>query len=470
VLARGCAALDLAFRGRDVAAGARIRPVIDVEYAQADDGTHVAYRILEADPPGETVRDVVMVSGGLIPLELFEEEPGFARLIEGLRALGRVIVFDRRGVGLSDPISDWDRPVVEQWIDDLAAVVAASEARDMALVTWDGFGVGSRYAALHPERVSALVLYEPLIVADDEWEDYASRRLQRSNANVRGEDDILTEVAPTRIADRNFRDWYARAGRAGASPSTAPRIWASLLRTHPRDARLEQIASPTLVLHRRHNAFVTDDVLTRALERIPNTAVVELEGRDHFPFVGDVDAVIAEITAFVVGERRLPPPRRHVAAVLFTDLVGSTQQAAALGDQDWKSVLDRHDAVVRKIVGRCGGTVVKTTGDGVLALLPSAAGGLRAAAAIRHDLKGERLDVRIGIHVGDIDRRGDDVSGLAVNIASRAMANADGGDIVVTVSVVAAAAGQAVTFEPLGTYDLKGVPGTWELFRAEADY
>jgi class 3 adenylate cyclase len=443
--------------------------VSDVLYAQADDGTHVAYRVLDADPSAEPARDVVMVPGGLIPLESFEEEPGFARLLDGLRALGRVIVFDRRGVGLSDPIQDWERTVVDQWTDDLAAVVDASGTRDIVLVAWDGFGVGSRYAAMHPERVSALVLYEPFLVADDEWESWSARRMQRGNANVRGEDDILAEVAPSRIADREFRDWYARAGRLGASPSTAPRIWESVMRADPRDALLEQVVAPTLVLHRRDNLFATHDVLTLARERIPHAAVVELEGCDHFPFVGDVDALVAEIAAFVIGERRLPPPQRLLSAVLFTDLVGSTERAAALGDEDWKSVLDRHDAAVRTIVGRCGGSVIKATGDGVLALLPSAGVCLRAADAVRRDLGAVGLDVRIGVHVGDIDRRGDDVSGLAVNIASRVMSKGGAGEIVVTVSVVAAVAGQAVGFEPLGTHDLKGVPGAWQLFRVAPD-
>jgi pimeloyl-ACP methyl ester carboxylesterase len=346
--------------------------VIDVLYAQADDGTHVAYRVLDADPSVEPARDVVMVPGGLVPLELFEEEPGFARLLEGLRSLGRVIVFDRRGVGLSDPIAGWELPVVDQWTDDLAAVVDASGARDIVLVAWDGFGIGSRYAAMHPERVSALVLYEPTIVADDDWVSWSERRVQRGIANVRGEDDILAEVAPSRIADRAFRDWYARAGRLGASPSTAPRLWESVMRADPQDALLEHVVAPTLVLHRRDNLFTLPDVLALAAEKIPHATLIELEGRDHFPFVGDVDALVAEIAAFVVGEQRLPPPQRLLSAVLFTDLVGSTERASSLGDEDWKSVLDRHDATIRAIVGRAGGSVIKTTGDGVLALLPSA--------------------------------------------------------------------------------------------------
>ena len=443
--------------------------MIDVLYAQAEDGSHVAYRVLDGDPSAGLARDVVMVPGGLIPLELFEEEPGFARLLDGLRAFGRVIVFDRRGVGESDPILDWERMVVDQWTDDLAAVVDASESRDIVLVAWDGFGVGSRYAAMHPERVSALVLYEPYVVADDDWESWSARRVQHGNANVRGEDDILAVVAPSRIADREFRDWYARAGRLGASPSTAPRIWESVMRTHPRNALLEQVMAPTLVLHRRDNLFAPPDVLTVAHEKIPHATLIELEGRDHFPFVGDVDALVAEIAAFVVGERRLPPPQRLLSAVLFTDLVGSTERASSLGDEDWKAVLDRHDATIRAIVGRAGGSVIKTTGDGVLALLPSAASCLRVASAIRRDLAAEGLDARIGGHVGDIDRRGEDVSGLAVNIASRAMSKGGAGEIVVTASVVAAVAGQAVAFEPLGAHDLKGVPGAWELFRLASD-
>ncbi len=442
--------------------------MVDVLFAQAHDGTHIAYRVLDADPSADTARDVVMVGGGFFPLEMMEEEPGFARLLDGLRALGRLIVFDRRGVGLSDPVPDWERTVVDQWADDLAAVVDASDSRAIVLVAWDGLGVGSRYAARHAERVSALVLYEPIVVADDDWESWSARRIQRANANVHGEVDILAEVAPSRLADREFRDWYTRAGRLGASPSTASRIWESAIRAHPRDALLEKVVAPTLVLHRRDNVFAPDDGLTLARERIPHAEVVELEGCDHFPFVGDVDAVVAEIAAFVIGERRLPPPQRLLSAVLFTDLVGSTERAAALGDTDWKSVLNRHDAAVRSIIGRCGGSVVKTTGDGVLALLPSAGACLRAATAIRHDLAAEGLEVRIGAHVGDIDRRGDDVSGLAVNIASRAMSKGGAGDIVATMSIVAAVAGEPLEFESLGTHDLKGVPRAWQLFRVSS--
>jgi pimeloyl-ACP methyl ester carboxylesterase len=443
--------------------------VTDVRFAQAADGTQVAYRVLDADATGDGAHDVVMVSGGMFPIEMFDTEPGFVRLLDGLRSLGRVIVFDRRGLGQSDPIAGWEPPVLDQWTDDLAAVVDASEPRNLVLLAWDGFGIASRYAATHPGRVSALVLYEPTIVADDDWGWWSKHRQERGAANTRGETDILDLLAPSRLADPAFREWYVRAGRMGSSPSMAPRIWASVMQSHPRESLYTQVESPMLVLHRRDNQFAPPEVLARAAELIPHATLVEVEGRDHFPFVGDVDALVAEIAAFVVGERRIPPPERLLSAVLFTDLVGSTERASALGDQDWKSLLDRHDAMIRAVVGRAGGSVVKTTGDGVLALLPSAGGCLRVAAVIRRDLGREGLDARIGVHVGDIDRRGHDVSGLAVNIASRAMSTGAAGEIVVTAPVVAAVAGQAVTFEPLGAHVLKGVPGEWDLFRVAAD-
>jgi len=174
---------------------------------------------------------------------------------------------------------------------------------------------------------------------------------------------------------------------------------------------------------------------------------------------------VAEIASFVVGERRLPPPQRLLAALMFTDLVSSTERASSLGDTAWKSVLDRHDKAVRETVGRCGGTVVKTTGDGVLALLPSATAALRAGERIREQLVADRLGVRIGIHVGDVDRRGDDISGIGVHIAARVMAVAGSGQIVVTASVAAALTGQFAALEALGAHELKGVPGLWELFR-----
>ena len=434
-----------------------------VQFARTDDETHVAYRILDADPACDAPRDLVLVAGGFFPLDVYEDDPGFARLLDGLRGLGRVITFDRRGVGLSDPVSDWDRPVLDQWADDLAAVVEAADAHEAVVVSIEGWGVASRFVARRSERVGHFVLYDPSTVPDDQWEAYRADRLSSMMANLRGEADALETMAPSRAADPTFREWYERAGRAGASPASAQRMWQSVMSSHPREHLLDQVAVPTLVLHRPENPFAHADLLDHLGSLLPDATIVEVPGRDVFAFVGDVDALVAEIANFLVGERRLPPPQRLLAAVLFSDLVGSTETAVSLGDARWKALLDRHDAAVRAAVGRCGGTVIKTTGDGVLALFPSASGALDSAKRFRAQLVGDDLRVRVGIHVGEVDRRGDDVSGIAVNVAARVMSHAQDGRIAVTTSVVAAMAGQPAEFEPAGSHALKGIPGEWEL-------
>jgi class 3 adenylate cyclase/pimeloyl-ACP methyl ester carboxylesterase len=444
--------------------------VSEVRYARADDGTHVAFRVLDADAACAPGIDMVMSSGGLIPMEIFDDDPGMVRLLEGLGSLGRVVVFDRRGLGLSDPIVDWGRPILDQWADDLAAVVEASSTHDAVVFGWDGYGVATRFAARHPDRLRLLVLHHPFTVPDDEWDNWVAHRLGLVRDNVGGgQAGFLTQIAPSRASDTSFRDWYARAGRVGASPATATRIWESVFASGPSEQLLEHVETPTLVLHRRDNRYAPANGVRLAASRMPNATVVELDGADHFPFVGDVDTVVAELAHFVVGERRLPPAQRVLAALLFTDLVASTERAASLGDTHWKSVLNRHDLSVSAAVGRCGGTIVKTTGDGVLALLPSAAAAVRASERIRDVLAADGLAVRVGIHVGDLDRRGDDVSGIAVHIAARAMAAADAGQIVVTASVPAAITGQAAVFQTLGPHTLKGVPGEWELFQLVTD-
>jgi len=438
----------------------------EVAYAQAEDGTHVAYRVLDAEIESATENVIVMVSGGLIPMEVFEDDPGFVRLLQGLRSLGQVVVFDRRGIGQSDPIVDWERPVLDQWSDDLSAVVDATGAEQGVVFAWDGYGVATRFAAHHPERLRMLVLYHPKVILENDWDEWSVSQLSLLRENVAGrQDSFLGQIAPSRAADASFRDWYRHAGRAGASPATAARIWESVFRSRPSDQLLGSVGTPTLVLYRRDNTYALPESARLAASQIAGASAVELDGADHFPFIGDVDSVVAEVSDFVVGHRRLPPPERILSALVFTDLVASTERAESLGDHHWKSLLDRHDAVVRAAVGNCAGTVVKTTGDGVLALLPSAGAAVAAAERIRDQLRAEGLAVRIGIHVSDIDRRRDDVSGIGVNIAARVMGLAGSGQIVVTQSVTSATAGQAKEFEPFGTHQLKGVSGVVELFR-----
>jgi class 3 adenylate cyclase len=440
----------------------------EVQYARADDGTHVAYEVLDAGLNAAGAHDIVMVSGGTFPMESYEGYPGFVRLLEGLRQVGRVVIFDRRGVGLSDPPPDYERPILDQWADDLRAVLQASGAVNPVVFAWDGFGVASRFAARNPDCLVKLVLHHPLAAErDDEWWVRRSELIRRNLAGEGGGDELLSEIAPSQWSDPSFREWYLRAGRSGASPANAARIWESVFEAHPEDQLLEEVAVPTLVLVRGGQLASPAEAVRAAAARIGRVSTVELDGADLFPFLGDVDAVVAEISHFLLGERRTPPPQRLLAAVLFTDLVDSTARAANLGDARWKALLDRHDDVIRAAVGHCGGTVVKTTGDGVLALLPSASAALTVAERVRRELAAEDLEIRVGIHVGDIDRRGDDVSGLAVNTAARVMAKAGTGEIYVTDSVIAATGGPGPQYEPQGSYELKGVPGEWALSRFE---
>jgi class 3 adenylate cyclase len=285
-------------------------------------------------------------------------------------------------------------------------------------------------------------------------------------ANMRGEGDLVERSIPSRIDEPAFRAWLDRAGRVGASPSVVARIVETGTWFADGSVDYGAIRVPTLVLWRPDKALQVPTGAPDVARIVPDATLVDLPGDDFLAIGGEVDALLAEIAAFVTGERRLPPPERLLAAILFTDLVGSTERAAAVGDARWKLLLDRHDAAVRRSVGRHGGTVVKSTGDGVLATFPSATAGLRAADDVRAALARDDLQVRVGLHVGEIERRGDDVSGLGVHVAARVMHAAGPGEILVSAAVPLAAAGGEHRFTDRGERTLKGVPGAWRLFSA----
>src|SRR5262249_52233770 len=280
-------------------------------------------------------------------------------------------------------------------------------------------------------------------------------------------EDVEERSFPSRYRDPTFRAWLGRSGRLGASPAVAARIVEAnyeQLRAFPIDHSLVRV--PTLVLYRPHNATQPMELAQRVAEEIVGAQLVELPGADDLVFGPDVDALVAEVARFLTGTAKVPPPSRVLSAVLFTDLVSSTEHAAALGDARWKAVLDLHDAAVRTTVGRCAGRVVKTTGDGVLATLPSATAALDAAMQIRELVARQDLEVRIGIHVAEIEMRGDDIAGLGVHVASRIMSAARPGEILVSPTIPPIVTNGSVTFEPRGLHDLKGVPGEWSLFAA----
>ena len=423
----------------------------DIEYARVGD-THVAYRVI--GEPGRV--DVVMVSAALFPLELLAEDRVSARFAAGLAALGRLVVFDKRGIGLSDPMTDWTRSAQEQWADDLLAVVAAAGLVDPVLVSWEPLGVARRAAAARPDLFSALVLLNPAH-STRPFHDL----LTTTSDQVLPTRSVEEIAFPSRIHDKEFTAWLARSGRAGASPTSASRIWSHLL-AFAGPLTPPGIRAPTLVLHNRDSMQPEAEIRAVAAS-IPGAEVVRIAGADAYPVAGDVDLLIAEIAEFVTGGPSRLTPQRLVAAVLFTDLVDSTQRAVDEGDAHWRDLLDIHDRAVDRNVRQRGGRVVKYTGDGVLALMPSVTGALETAQSLRGQLERQGLCVRVGIHVGDVDVRGDDVSGVAVNTTARIMAVADVGEILVSEAAREAVLGSGPRFGDARTTPLKGIPGAWTL-------
>ena len=430
----------------------------EVRYAVAD-GHHIAYRVLTGDPDGS--HDVVMCSGGVFPMDALPEDPLANRLLEGLASLGRLVVFDKRGVGLSDQISDWERSRTETWGEDLAAVIDAAGLRRPVLFSWMALPVARRHALLHPDGVSALVLWNVNTPADpDEWDQEATQAV--FEAARKG--PVVSELLfPERWKDPVFREWHDAAGRAGASPTQAARLqW-----NEPEELEIDcsGLSVPTLVLARRPPQMpfpLPEDYFRRPARLIPGAELVDLGEGSHNPFGLGVDEVLAEITRFVTGEARLPHPERSLAAILLTDLVGSTRRAAEVGDRAWKALLGQHDQISAAITDRHGGEVVKSTGDGMLALFGSTSAAVAAARALASRLDELGLPVRLGIHAGQVDRRGDDVSGLAVHVAARIMAAAGAGQVLV--SDVVERITDDVAFTLVDERALAGVPGTWGIY------
>jgi class 3 adenylate cyclase len=433
----------------------------DVRYALGADGSHVAYCVL----PGDPERTLVLVTSGTLPMSAIEEDPVGRRLLEGLTRLGSLVLFDRRGVGLSDPLPTADESPRRDWSRDIAAVVEAAGLERPDVVVAHLPDPVVLHAAERPDRVGKIVILEPnltwLWLTPHEQRDVHDLFTR----NVAGDASLVELLCPTRADDEVFRGWFDRVGRSGASPSSATRVFAP-----PTGDEIEQLraayASVTceiVLLHRpRAATMVTPD---RVRNLLSAASVVELPGRDSYILGEELDSMLAEIGRFIAGEVRLPPPDRLVVAILFTDLVGSTAHLHDVGDRRWRSLIDAHDEESQQIVERLGGSIVDTTGDGVVAVLPSAAGAVRAACEIRRVMRGHGVAVRAGIHVGDVDKRKDDLSGLSMNVSARIMALADADEILASESAVLAAAGESRGFTEKGRHPLKGLPGEWRVYR-----
>jgi class 3 adenylate cyclase len=418
---------------------------------------------------GEGERDLVLVEGYMSHLDLEWENPPFVHLLQGLASFSRLIRFDKRGTGLSD------RAVrvatLEERMDDVRAVMDAVGSEQAVLL---GFSEGAPmcilFAATYPERTQALVLYGGMArsteAPDYPWATPAAALIESATELINpliyaGEDiDIW---APSLADDPQAKEWLGRYRRGGVSPDGIQALVTMFLDIDVRHV-LPTLSVPTLVLHRHGDRVVNWRASKWMAEQIPGARHVDLPGQDHLPWAGDSDAVIEEVREFLTGARVAAEPDRVLATVMFTDVVSSTQTAAAMGDRRWRDALDAHDAAVRRQLEAYRGREVKTTGDGFLATFDGPARGIRCGGAIIEAAAELDLEVRVGLHTGEIEIRGDDIGGLAVHIGQRVSALAQATEILVSSTVKDLVAGSGIEFEDRGDHELKGVPDSWHLF------
>jgi class 3 adenylate cyclase len=381
-----------------------------------------------------------------------------------------VITFDRRGSGLSDPLQG--APTLEEQMDDVLAVMDAAGSTEAAIcATLEGGPMAVLFGATHPDRTRALILYATFSRAtwgeDHQWAWHAEERDAKMQQSIDhwGEGLVAGSVAPSRMGDPRFMEWAGRLERLAASPGTIKRIFELIGKFDVRDV-LPSIRVPTLVMHRREDTFIKVEHSRYIAEHVPGARYVELEGRDNMFAVGDSESIMGEIEEFLTGERHVSEPDRMLATVMFTDIVDSTRRAADLGDRDWQDLLGRHDQLFRRALDRHRGREIKHMGDGFLATFDGPARAIRCAASITDAVADLGLELRAGLHTGELEvRRDDDLGGLAVNIAARVMGMADGGEVLVSSTVKDLVAGSGIDFEDRGTHELRGVPGDWRLFR-----
>jgi class 3 adenylate cyclase len=438
------------------------------QYATSGD-VSIAYHVV-----GDGPIDVVAVLGFATHLELQWETAPFARFCERMGSFARLIVFDKRGTGLSDPVAEV--PTLEQRIDDVRAVMDAAGSERAALFgVSEGGPMSVLFAATHPERVEALVLYGAMArtteAPDYPWASPADALIESAREFLvpywgRDSEALVELFAPSLAHDPEVLATSARLERSAASPGMVQKIFEMFLDVDVRDV-LGAIHVPTLILHRRQDRVVNRRAGRHLAERIPGSRYVELEGIDHLPWAGDADAVLGEVEEFLTGARTAPEADRVLATVMFTDIVGSTELASRLGDARWREVLDGHQDAVARELARFRGRRVKTLGDGCLATFDGPARAIRCGQAIADAARADGLDMRIGLHCGEVELMGDDVGGIAVHIAARIGALAGPGEVLVSSTVKDLVAGSGIAFADHGTERLKGIDDEWRLFAAK---
>ncbi len=434
-------------------------------YAKSGD-LHIAYAV-EGDGP----IDLVWIPPWISQVEYLWAEPSLERVMARLTQFARLITFDRRGSGLSDPL--FGAPTLEDQMDDVLAVMDAAGSERAAICgTLEGGPMAALFAATYPERTEALCMYATFARATwapgYEWAWPAELRDQHMAEGVEhwGEGLVAASVAPSQMDDPNFMEWAGRLERLAASPATIRRIFELIGEFDVRDV-LPSIRVPTLVMHRTDDSFIQVEHSRYIASKIPGARYVELEGNENMFSLGDWEALIGELEEFLTGTRHEREPDRMLATVLFTDICESTARAAEMGDRGWRFLLERHDALFRQALARHRGREVKRTGDGFLATFDGPARAIRCAASVTEAMGSLGLQVRAGLHTGELEVMDGDVGGLAVHIASRVMGAAGPNEVLVSGTVKDLVVGSGIDFEDRGERELRGVPGEWRLYAVD---
>jgi class 3 adenylate cyclase len=436
----------------------------ETRYAHSGD-VHIAYQVV-----GDGPIDLVYVPTWISQVEHYWDEPLVARYFNRIASFVRLILFDRRGTGLSDPVAG--TPTLEEQMDDVVAVMdAAGSERAAVYAQLEGGAMAAMFAATHPERTRALVLYGAMPrmswAPDYDWALRPEERDAHLDATW-GDGSRILSLSPSAFKDERLRRWFARLERLAASPGTAMALMAMNAQVDVR-AILPSITVPTLVLHRTADKNIDIRHARYLAEHIPGARYVELPGDQTLSFGPESDLLLEEIEEFLTGERRSADTDRVLATVMFSDIVDSTRRAAELGDRRWRDVLESLEPAIGRQLSRFRGRAVKSMGDGFLATFDGPARAIRCAAEIRDTAQAEfGLVVRSGLHTGEVEVIGDDVGGIAVHIGARIGASAGGGEVLVSGTVKDLVVGSGITFEDRGEHELRGVPGLWRLWAVAA--
>lgn len=436
-----------------------------IRYAHSGD-TNIAYQVV-----GDEQLKLVFVPGWVSNVELIWQDPSSRRFLERLASFSQLVLFDKRGTGLSDPVSDDQLPTLEQRMDDVRAVMDAAGVKRAALMgVSEGVPMSALFAATYPERTSALVLYggyaKRLYSEDYPWAPTPAERQKFFDAIAHDWGGVvdIEILAPSVAHDERFRHWWASYLRHSASPNRA----LALARMNTEiDIRsiLPAIRVPTLILHRAGDLDADARASRWMTTQIPNAKYVELEGQDHLPFVGNTDILLDEIQEFLTGTRAAIQPDTVLGTLLFTDMVGSTPQAAEIGNQRWADLVSEHFRILRHEIERYRGKEIHTTGDGILATFDGPARAIRCGCAMRDRIRELGIELRVGLHTGEYELIGEEIAGIAVHLAARVMGCAGASQVFVSSTVKDLVAGSGIAFQDRDVRRLKGIPGEWHLYQ-----